>query len=199
MNGSILGHAVIKAKSKPEESAADVMDLALKNAGLKMEDISFCVGTVTAETRFRLFISPYRDCLSRQRRAVDMPSVRTVIDIGGQDCKAMRNGQRRQCAEVYHQRQVRRRIGTFSGSDGQLLGVSLDALGTFRKREGPAFPVLHLYVWVQAEVVHHLNSQKPVADIAAAINRAMAIRVAILANQIKAKRISACRAGVAKK
>jgi len=45
MNGSILGHAVIKAKSKPEESAADVMNLALEKAGLKMDDISFCVGT----------------------------------------------------------------------------------------------------------------------------------------------------------
>jgi len=30
MNGSILGYAVIKAKSKPEESAAEVMNKALE-------------------------------------------------------------------------------------------------------------------------------------------------------------------------
>jgi len=51
---------------------------------------------------------------------------------------------------------------------------------------------------VQAEVVHHLNSQKPVADIAAAINRAMAIRVAILANQIRAEKDICMSGGVAK-
>jgi len=200
MNGSILGHAVIKAKSKPEESAADVMDLALKNAGLKMEDISFCVGTGYGRNKIpfvHLAVSEIA-CHGKGAQWI-MPSVRTVIDIGGQDCKAMRMDKDGNVLKFTTNDKCAAGTGRFLEVMAKLLGVSLDALGTISENaKDPLSLSSTCTVWVQAEVVHHLNSQKPVADIAAAINRAMAIRVAILANQIKAEKDICMSGGVAK-
>ena len=41
----ILAARVMRAKSHPEESANEIMDQALEQAGLVMEEISYCVGT----------------------------------------------------------------------------------------------------------------------------------------------------------
>jgi len=200
MNGSILGHAVIKAKSKPEESAADVMDLALKNAGLKMEDISFCVGTGYGRNKIpfvNLAVSEIA-CHGKGAQWI-MPSVRTVIDIGGQDCKAMRMDKDGNVLKFTTNDKCAAGTGRFLEVMAKLLGVSLDELGTISENaKDPLSLSSTCTVWVQAEVVHHLNSQKPVADIAAAINRAMAIRVAILANQIRAEKDICMSGGVAK-
>jgi predicted CoA-substrate-specific enzyme activase len=200
MNGSILGHAVIKAKSKPEESAAEVMDLALKNAGLKMEDISFCVGTGYGRNKIpfvNLAVSEIA-CHGKGAQWI-MPSVRTVIDIGGQDCKAMRMDKDGNVLKFTTNDKCAAGTGRFLEVMAKLLGVSLDELGTISENaKDPLSLSSTCTVWVQAEVVHHLNSQKPVADIAAAINRAMAIRVAILANQIRAEKDICMSGGVAK-
>jgi predicted CoA-substrate-specific enzyme activase len=200
MNGSILGHAVIKAKSKPEESAAEVMDLALKNAGLKMEDISFCVGTGYGRNKIpfvNLAVSEIA-CHGKGAQWI-MPSVRTVIDIGGQDCKALRMDKDGNVLKFTTNDKCAAGTGRFLEVMAKLLGVSLDELGTISENaKDPLSLSSTCTVWVQAEVVHHLNSQKPVADIAAAINRAMAIRVAILANQIRAEKDICMSGGVAK-
>ncbi len=200
MNGSILGHAVIKAKSKPEESAAEVMDLALKDAGLKMEDISFCVGTGYGRNKIpfvNLAVSEIA-CHGKGAQWI-MPSVRTVIDIGGQDCKAMRMDKDGNVLKFTTNDKCAAGTGRFLEVMAKLLGVSLDELGTISENaKDPLSLSSTCTVWVQAEVVHHLNSQKPVADIAAAINRAMAIRVAILANQIRAEKDICMSGGVAK-
>lgn len=200
MNGSILGHAVIKAKSKPEESADEVMDLALKDAGLKMEDISFCVGTGYGRNKIpfvNLAVSEIA-CHGKGAQWI-MPSVRTVIDIGGQDCKAMRMDKDGNVLKFTTNDKCAAGTGRFLEVMAKLLGVSLDELGTISENaKDPLSLSSTCTVWVQAEVVHHLNSQKPVADIAAAINRAMAIRVAILANQIRAEKDICMSGGVAK-
>jgi activator of 2-hydroxyglutaryl-CoA dehydratase len=53
-------------------------------------------------------------------------------------------------------------------------------------------------VWAQAEVIHHLNAKKSKADIASAINQAMAGRVAILARSVGIEKDVCMTGGVAK-
>lgn len=200
MNGSVLGHAVIKAKSRPEESAAEVMNLALERAGLKMQDVDFCVGTGYGRNKIpfvNLTVSEIA-CHGKGAQWI-MPSVRTVIDIGGQDCKAMRLDKDGNILKFVTNDKCAAGTGRFLEVMAKLLEVSLDELGTLSENaKDPLSLSSTCTVWVQAEVIHHLNSKKPIADIAAAINRAMAIRVGILANQVKAEKDICMSGGVAK-
>jgi len=200
MNGSILGHAVIKAKARPEESAAEVMDQALAKAGLKMEDIAYCVGTGYGRSKIpfvNLAVSEIA-CHGKGAQWI-MPSVRTVIDIGGQDCKAMRLDKDGNVLKFSTNDKCAAGTGRFLEVMAKLLGVSLDELGTISENaKDPLSLSSTCTVWVQAEVIHHLNSKKPIEDIAAAINRAMAIRVGILANHVRAEKDICMSGGVAK-
>ena len=44
-NTRIISHALIRSSFDPAKSAGEVMEMALDNAKLKMQDIGFCVGT----------------------------------------------------------------------------------------------------------------------------------------------------------
>jgi len=200
MNGSILGSAVIKAKAKPEESAAEVMNQALAKAVLKMEDISYCVGTGYGRSKIP-FVNLTMSEIACHGKGAQwiMPSVRTVIDIGGQDCKAMRLDKDGNVLKFSTNDKCAAGTGRFLEVMAKLLGISLDELGTISENaKDPLSLSSTCTVWVQAEVIHHLNSKKPIEDIAAAINKAMAIRVAILANHVKAEKDICMSGGVAK-
>jgi len=163
MNGSILGHAVIKAKSKPEESAAEVMDQALTKAGLKMEDIAFCVGTGYGRNKIP-FVNMTMSEIACHGKGAQwiMPSVRTVIDIGGQDCKVMRLDRDGNILKFSTNDKCAAGTGRFLEVMAKLLGVSLDELGTISENaKDPLSLSATCTVWVQAEVIHHLNYKNP--------------------------------------
>ncbi|MFA5322037.1 MAG: acyl-CoA dehydratase activase [Smithella sp.] len=198
--GGMLGYSVIKAKSKPEESAAEVMSQALGKTGFKMEDVSCCVGTGYGRSHIS-FVNLAMSEIACHGKGAQwiMPSVRTVIDIGGQDCKAIKLDKDGNVLKFSTNDKCAAGTGRFLEVMAKLLGISLDELGTISERaKDPLSLSSTCTVWVQAEVIHHLNSQKPIADIAAAINRAMAIRVGILANQVSPEKDICMSGGVAK-
>jgi (R)-2-hydroxyacyl-CoA dehydratese activating ATPase len=199
-SGGILGHSIIRAKFKSEESATEAMKQALEVAGLKMKDINCCVGTGYGRSRipFVDFTSSEIACHGRGAQWI-MPSVRTVIDIGGQDCKAMRLDKDGNVLQFSTNDKCAAGTGRFLEVMAKLLGVSLDELGTLSERaSSPLTFSSTCTVWVQAEVIHHLNSRKSIENIAAAVNRAMAVRVGILVNQVKAEKDICMSGGVAK-
>lgn len=53
-------------------------------------------------------------------------------------------------------------------------------------------------VWAQAEVISRINDGESIADIGAAVNQAMAVRVGILANSVGVERDVCMTGGVAK-
>ena len=90
-NGTILGSEIIRVRPRAEQSARDVMDALLARLKLTYEDIGYCVSTGYGRETI-----PFADhniseisCHGRGAHWL-IPSIRTVIDIGGQDCKAIR-------------------------------------------------------------------------------------------------------------
>jgi len=80
-----------------------------------------------------------------------------------------------------------------------LLNIDLDELGRLSAAaKNPLSLAATCTVWAQAEVIHHLNDEKPIPDIASAINQAMAARVAILARNVGVEREVCMTGGVAK-
>ena len=200
MNGSILGHAVIKAKSKPEESAADVMNLALEKAGLKMDDSSFCVGTGYGRSTIpfvNLAVSEIA-CHGKGARWL-VPTVRTVIDIGGQDCKALRLDDQGNMVKFITNDKCASGTGRFLEVMAKVMHLNLDEMGemSVRSRQPVTFASA-CTVWAQADVIQHLNDKVPIEDIAAGVNNAMASRMSTLANNIGLEKDVCMTGGVAK-
>lgn len=197
---TILGYALVSSSFRPEESAQDVMDKALASSGLSMNDIMFCVGTGYGRERIPFVGKAVSEIACHAKGAHWlMPSVRTVIDIGGQDCKAIRLDTRGNVVKFFTNDKCAAGTGRFLEVMARILGVSLDELGMLSSHAGePLLLASTCTVWAQAEVIHHLNARKSKADIAAAINQAMAGRVAILARSVGIEKDLCMTGGVAK-
>lgn len=196
----ILGHAIIKSGFKPEESAQEVMEKALQAANLSMKNIGFCIGTGYGRDKIPFIGKALSEIACHAKGAQWlMPSVRTVIDVGGQDCKAIKLDTKGGVVKFFTNDKCAAGTGRFLEVMAKLLGVDLDELGRLSiQAKSPLLLASTCTVWAQAEVIHHLNAKKTKADISSAINQAMAARVAILARSVGLERDVCMTGGVAK-
>lgn len=199
-DGSIASHAVIKSKAKPWESAAAVMQTALAAAGVGMGDLRYCVGTGYGRDKIPFVQEAVSEiaCHGRGARWL-VPSVRTVIDIGGQDCKAMRLDERGNVEKFVANDKCASGTGRFLEVMARVLGVELDALGELSVRaRHPVTLANACTVWAQADVINYLHEGVPVEDIVGGINNAMAARMATLVNHVGVEPDICMTGGVAK-
>ena len=199
-HGRILGSAIIKSRPKPKESAEVVMQGALDTAGLKMHDIAYCTGTGYGRDKIS-FVRDIKSEISCHGKGALwlLPSAKTVIDIGGQDCKAMKIDGDGRVVHFVANDKCASGTGRFLEVMAGVLGVSIEELGKLSTpSNAPVTLASTCTVWAQADVIKFINSGVPLADIGAGINAAMAKRVAILANSVKPEGDIVMTGGVAK-
>jgi predicted CoA-substrate-specific enzyme activase len=125
--------------------------------------------------------------------------VRTIIDVGGQDCKAIRLDEKGNIVRFITNDKCASGTGRFLEVMAKLLGLELDDLGKLSAQaRNPISLAATCTAWAQAEVIMHLNSNTSKADLASGINQAMAARVAILAKSVGVEKDVCMTGGVAK-
>lgn len=199
-NAKVLGHAIIGSSFSPEKSASEVMNRALDAARLGMSDIGYCVGTGYGRERIPFVGKAVSEITCHAKGAHWLlPSVRTIIDVGGQDCKAILLDSRGNVEKFVTNDKCASGTGRFLEVMAQLLGLSLDELGRISgQSRNPVTLAATCTAWSQAEVIMHLNHNMPKSDLAAGINQAMAARVAILAKAVGLQKDVCMTGGVAK-
>ncbi len=95
-DGELYAYSNMRTGSNSPDSAKNALNWALENTGMKQEDINYLVGTGYGRINI-----PFADkaiteiaCHARGANFIYGPSVRTVLDMGGQDCKAIRCDER---------------------------------------------------------------------------------------------------------
>jgi predicted CoA-substrate-specific enzyme activase len=196
----IVKSVIIKSKARPWESADEVMGMALDQAGLTMKDIKNCVGTGYGRDKISFIDEAVSEiaCHGKGARWL-VPSVRTVIDIGGQDCKALRLDAKGDMMKFITNDKCASGTGRFLEVMAKVMNLNLDELGEMSaKSKQPITFASACTVWAQADVIQQLNDKVPIEDIAAGVNNAMASRMAILANSIGLENDVCMTGGVAK-
>lgn len=199
-DGRIIGKSIIKSKPRPQDSAEAAMEEALSISGIAMDDIEYCIGTGYGRDRIP-FVKEVRSEISCHGKGARwmMPSARTVIDIGGQDCKTMKIDQDGKVDRFTANDKCASGTGRFLEVMAKVLGVSIEDLGKMTAAaKSPITLASTCTVWAQADVIKYINSGVPIEDIGAGINTAMAQRVAILVNAVKPEGDLFMTGGVAK-
>lgn len=199
-NKRIVGSAIIKSKVKPQESADKAMRDALSSAGLTLEDLQYCVGTGYGRNKIS-FVDKKISEISCHGKGANwlIPAVRTAIDIGGQDCKAIKLDGRGKVKNFIANDKCASGTGRFLEVMAGVLGIDLAELGACSsKGRSPITFAASCTVWAQADAVKLLNNGTPFEEIGAGINTAMATRVAILVNSIGIAPAICITGGVAK-
>ncbi len=199
-NKKIAGSALIRSGPKPIESAARVMEKLLDATGIIQSDIISAVGTGYGREKIT-FIDKAVSEISCHGKGAQwlIPSARTIIDIGGQDCKVIKLDKDGNLIKFITNDKCASGTGRFLDVMAKVMNIESSELGKLSKKSTEPITFASICtVWAQADVIKHINSRKPVEDICAGINTAMANRVAMLTNAIKIENDVCMTGGVAK-
>jgi predicted CoA-substrate-specific enzyme activase len=199
-NGRIAGSAIIKSKPKPDESADAVMRQVLSQAGLSQEDVEYCIGTGYGREKISFVDEAVSEiaCHGKGARWI-VRSAKTVIDIGGQDCKVIKLDGNGKVVKFIANDKCASGTGRFLEVMAKVMNVEVDKMGELSAKSlSPIGFASTCTVWAQADVIKHINSGRSIEDIGAGINTAMANRVAMLASTVKVEDDVCMTGGVAK-
>lgn len=199
-NGSVAASHVIFSRPEPEESAREVMGAALEKAGFTLGDIDLCVGTGYGRNHvpFAHSVESEIACHGKAAQWL-MPGVRMVIDIGGQDAKAIKLDAGGNVIRYAYNDKCASGTGRFLEVMAGALGVSIEDMGDISSRaQEPVTISNQCVVFAETEIISLINAGRQQPDIVAGLHRAMAHRVASLAKGIELEQEITMTGGVAK-
>ena len=198
--GNILAGEIIRSGAKPARSAHAVMDLALQKAGRSMEEIAWCVGTGYGRKQISFANGEESEIACHGRGAVwAAPSVRTIVDIGGQDAKAIKVDEQGRVIRYLYNDKCASGTGRFLEIMADALGIDLHDMGELSsKAKAPVTLSNQCVVFAETEIISLVNDGREVSDIVAGLHRALANRAASMVGSIIAEEEVAMTGGVAK-
>jgi predicted CoA-substrate-specific enzyme activase len=199
-DGKIIASEVILASAYPEKSATEVMNRTVEKAGIKMKDIEYCIGTGYGRKHIPFMNAEESEIACHARGAVwQVPSARTVVDIGGQDAKAIRMDEKGNVQRYVYNDKCASGTGRFLEIIADSLDIKLDDMGAL---SGKAKEKLTLsnqcVVFAETEIISLVNEGKEIPDIVNALHQAVANRAASLARGILVEPDAVMTGGVAK-
>ena len=196
----VLSHLIERSRTKPWQGAHDLLQKACAQAQIKSEDLACTIGTGYGRDRLSFVDATLSEIACHGLGAKwAAGNVNTVIDIGGQDCKAIRLDEQGRAIKFVTNDKCASGTGRFLEVMANLLQVGLHELGQMSKKaKSPIKFASTCTVWAQADVIQHVNNQVPIEDIGAGINNAMANRMATLVNNLGIQGNICMTGGVAK-
>jgi predicted CoA-substrate-specific enzyme activase len=199
-NDTILGFEIIQTRAKAVQSAADVMDKLLNKLDLSYEDIDYCVSTGYGRNIIPFAHDDVSEISCHGRGAKWLvPTIRTIIDGGGQDCKAIRVDEKGNVEDF----RMNTRCAAGTGRSLELmaegLGVDVSQLGPLSlEASDPVVLQEPCCIITEIEIRHLILEGRDSADIAAGISDITARRILHLARNLGVKKDVGLTGGIAK-
>jgi predicted CoA-substrate-specific enzyme activase len=199
-NGSIKKHTVIPAGYNSAETAQKVMDDCLAGAGIALSDIRYIVSTGYGRINVPFAHKQVTEITCHARGAHHLfPNARTVVDIGGQDSKAMSIDESGRVKDFVMNEKCAAGTGRFLEVMAHALEVDLDAFGRLSlTSESPAKISSMCTVFAESEVISQIARGLPKQDIIAGIHDAITSRIASMARRVSIVDDVVLTGGVAK-
>ncbi len=200
-DGEVLGWSIIPCAVRPEMTAEQALGLALREAGLTgKEELSYVVGTGYGRVRIPFADENVSEITCHGLGAFHLnPGDRTLIDIGGQDCKVIRISPQGRVVDFAMNDKCAAGTGRFFEAMSRVLEISLERLSELSLlSRNPAQITSQCSVFAESEVITLLNEGVDIEDIAAGINEAIAARLASLVRKVGVEEEVSVSGGCAK-
>ena len=168
--------SVVRTGAKSGESAEKVLEDVLEKAGLSREDISWIVSTGYGRVSI-----PFADenvteisCHGKGAHYFN-PQIRTILDIGGQDSKAIKLSENGEVKDFVMNDKCAAGTGRFLEMIARTLEVSLDELGTIALTSTEEIEITSMCsVFAESEVISLIANNKEKNDISNGVCNAIA-------------------------
>lgn len=181
----IIGSSVI-AVGAGTSGPKRAIEQALKAANKTYEEITTTVATGYGRNTLKSADKQMSELSCHGKGAhFIFPEIQTLIDIGGQDAKALRISSKGRLTNFVMNDKCAAGTGRFLDVMSNVLEVDISKLAeTGEKSERPVKISSTCTVFAESEVISHLANEVAICDIVAGIHRSVASRVAGLVKRI---------------
>ncbi len=202
VNGELYAYSNMRTGSDSPDSARNAMDWALQDTGMKLEDIHYIVGTGYGRVNVPFANRAITEiaCHARGGNLMYGPTVRTILDMGGQDCKAIRCDERGKVTNFLMNDKCAAGTGRGMEVFADLLAVPIEDVGdlSLDVDEEPPPVSSTCVVFAKSEASSLLREGWSKKRVLAAYCSAMAHRVVTLLERIGVEKDFAITGGIAK-
>jgi predicted CoA-substrate-specific enzyme activase len=182
----IVQRALIDTGANVTMAAENAFRQAVEAAGISDQEVEFVVGTGYGRYKVTFGNKQITEISCHGRGAVHMfPNTKTVLDMGGQDSKAIRVSENGEIIDFCMNDKCAAGTGRFLGAAAVTLGIPLDELGqTALKAQRSVRISTTCTVFAESEILSWLGKGKKVEDILWGVHQSIASRSAGLLRRV---------------
>jgi predicted CoA-substrate-specific enzyme activase len=196
----IVARALIATGANVTRAGENSFVEACREAGLPREAVGYVVGTGYGRYKVTFGDAQITEITCHARGAHSIfPATRTVIDMGGQDTKAIKVGADGSVADFSMNDKCAAGTGRFLSAAADVTGVGLDEIGPASLRAvNPVRLTSVCTVFVESDIMSYLAQRKTVEDILGGVHRAIAARTMALVRRVGVEEEITFTGGVSK-
>src|SRR3990170_5856728 len=191
-DGDLYSSSVMRTGSNSPDSAKKVIDWALEGTGLKLNDLQYIVGTGYGRVNVPMANKAITEiaCHAKGANYIWGPTVRTILDVGGQDVKAIRCDERGRVTSFLMNDKCAAGTGRGMEVFADLLKIPIEEVGeaSLKVAEEPEAVSCTCVAFAKTEAIGLLRKGWSKEKVLAAYTRAMAVRMANLVNRVGLER-----------
>ena len=200
LDGQPYAFSLVKTRT-PRESAFSAINAALAKTGLTLEDIQYLVATGRGRSQVPFARETITEIACGAAGAVHMwgPSVRTVLDAGGESCRVIHCTEKGRSTAFLWNDKCAAGIGRYVETFADLVNKEVTEIGNIAL-QSDQFPKLSDFcaVYAQSEALDLIRSKAPLEQVIAAYHYGMARRISILVGRAGLKKDFVIIGGLAK-
>lgn len=187
-NLRIVGRAINDTGASVTVAAQNAFDAAIRDADIMEEEdgVGFVVGTGYGRYKVTFGDAQTTEISCHGRGAVHMfPNTRTVVDMGGQDTKAIKVSPSGEILDFVMNDKCAAGTGRFLGAAATALDIPLGELGPTALRSEKAVKIsTTCTVFADSEILSWLGKGKKVEDILMGVHRSVVSRALSLMRRV---------------
>jgi predicted CoA-substrate-specific enzyme activase len=198
---TILSTSIIPTGTNSADTALAVMNTVMSPNNLSLDDLAYVVSTGYGRIKVPFAQKNITEISCHARgMAHELPSVRTILDMGGQDCKAIRCDDHGKVQNFIMNDKCAAGTGRYLERISKTLDVAIEDIGdlSLQIKDGPAMISSFCAVFAQGDVITLLRQGKHINDILAGICEALTERIQRLIKQVGMTEDFAISGGIAK-
>jgi len=181
-DGNPAGQIIGPSSTNPKRTAREIYEKALEAAGIRADQVSYIVGTGYGRTQVEFADRNISEITCHGRGAhFLLPEVRTVIDIGGQDTKAISVDAQGNLLDFAMNDKCAAGTGRFLEAMARSMEVPIERMEEYYYGEGEACTITNMCsVFAESEVINLINDGVAMPGIVKGLLLSLAGRVAAL-------------------
>ncbi|NWF93498.1 MAG: 2-hydroxyglutaryl-CoA dehydratase [Syntrophaceae bacterium] len=187
LNQGIVASVIGPTGPEHRRLANRVMDEALNKAQIGFEAVTYVVSTGYGRINVPFADKQFTEIACQARGIASLfPRARTIIDIGGQDVKAIKIDATGRTIDFVMNDKCAAGTGRFIEVIADALGVGLDEVGELSLQSHHPAKISNICtIYAQQEVAASLAEGVPISDLLAGVHQSLAERINTMVNRLR--------------